>query len=242
MDLLNLSKGQRLDLTKGNPGLSLVKFSLGWDERVKTTGEADFDPDACAAVLHNSRAWQNPHDLLYYNSNKLVDGNGNFVDDGAGGYKWADEKRPYPFILDGALASSGDNRTGSGNINDKEIITIDLAKLPADLSHIALIVTIYDVEARKQNFGMMNNAFCRIEAPGITTFKPAKADLTEDYSAYTAVIMGYLYRKDSDWKYNAMMKGINAETKGADGKPLGSVNVATICPNLTSLLEVAVVA
>jgi tellurium resistance protein TerD len=226
MQPLLLTKGQRIDLTKGNQGLSVVNFALGWDERKKATPtEEDFDPDASAIVLHSSKAWENPSDLLYYNSNKDA------------GQQWVDKTKPYPFIMDGALRSSGDERTG-GKEGDDEVITVDLSKLNPDVSHVALIVTIYEVDARKQNFGMMNNAYCRIEAPGIDSFKPQKADLTEDYSAYTALIMGYLYRKDGDWKYNAAMKGINKDTLGADGKPLGSVDLGTIAVNLTAILDI----
>lgn len=241
--MVNLQKGARIDLTKGNPGLSVVTFALGWDERQKVAeNEADFDPDACSVALHGSRGFQSATDMLWYNSNKAVTPDGKYIDDGHGGWKWADETRPYPFIFDGALKSSGDNRDGAGTTTDKEVITIDLSKIPADVTHIAQIITIFEVETRKQNFGMMTNAYCRIEAPGIASFVPQKADLTEDASAYTGYVMGYLYRKDGEWKYNACMKGVNGATKGADGKPIGDINITTIAPNLTSILEIAVTA
>lgn len=230
MEPLNLIKGARIDLTKGGQGLPVVKFALGWDE-----GD-NFDPDASAIVLHTSKAFENPNDLLYFRSN--VKG---YVKDAAGATVpvWVDTTKPYPFIMNDALRSSGDNRTGAG-AGDDETITVELQKLPADVSHIALVVTIYDYEARKQNFGMMNNAYCRVEMPNDPNFKPQKADLTEDYSTSTALIFGYLYRKDGEWRYNSLMKGINNDTKGTDGKPIGTVDLATISGNLHTLLEVAV--
>ena len=44
---INLSKGQKVDLTKGNPGLKSIMVGLGWDVNAFDTG-ADFDLDAAA--------------------------------------------------------------------------------------------------------------------------------------------------------------------------------------------------
>lgn len=41
---INLSKGQKIDLTKSNPGLSKIKVGLGWDTN-KYDGGKDFDLD-----------------------------------------------------------------------------------------------------------------------------------------------------------------------------------------------------
>jgi len=225
MEPLVLQKGQRIDLTKNTPGVSEVKFALGWDEG------KNLDPDASMIVLHNSRPFQNPHDLLFYNSNVKEYGTD-------GKPVWVDATKPYPFIMDGVLRSSGDNRDGAGD-GDDETITVELTKLAADVSHLVPVITIYDHEARGQNFGQMNNCYCRVELPG-TTFTPQKADLTEDASTDTAFIPGYFYRKDGEWKYNSIQKGIDKNTKGVDGKPIGSVDLTTIATNLTAILEIAV--
>ena len=47
---INLSKGQKVDLTKGNPGLKNIMVGLGWDVNAFDTG-ADFDLDAAAFML-----------------------------------------------------------------------------------------------------------------------------------------------------------------------------------------------
>ena len=47
---INLSKGQKVDLTKGNPGLKKLMVGLGWDVNAFDTG-ADFDLDASAFML-----------------------------------------------------------------------------------------------------------------------------------------------------------------------------------------------
>ena len=47
---INLSKGQKVDLTKGNPGLTKIMVGLGWDVNSFDTGSA-FDLDAAAFLL-----------------------------------------------------------------------------------------------------------------------------------------------------------------------------------------------
>ena len=47
---LSLRKGQKVDLTKGNPGLSKLMVGLGWDTN-KYSGGYDFDLDATAFLL-----------------------------------------------------------------------------------------------------------------------------------------------------------------------------------------------
>ena len=47
---LNLQKGQKVDLTRGNPGLSKLLIGLGWDTN-KYSGGFDFDLDATVFLL-----------------------------------------------------------------------------------------------------------------------------------------------------------------------------------------------
>lgn len=47
---INLSKGQKVDLTKGNPGLKKIMVGLGWDVNAFDSG-ADFDLDAAAFMV-----------------------------------------------------------------------------------------------------------------------------------------------------------------------------------------------
>jgi tellurium resistance protein TerD len=258
MDTVNLNKGSRIqmNLTKGMPGMSSVKFALGWDEG---HGADDLDPDACMAVLHGSRPFASITDLLWYNSNKATNPDGSLIadttaeknDDGSYPYKWADTTRSYPFILNGALASSGDNRDGAGaSGSDKEVINIDFNTLPDDVTHLVPMITIYEATTRKQNFGNMPNTFARIDAPNVEGFVTQRSDLTEDATAFTAFIPGYFYKKDGLWKYHACMLGINANTVGADGKTLAEhepketnpVNAVNIAENLIEILGIQVTA
>ncbi|MEN2452687.1 TerD family protein, partial [Bacillus sp. JR_15] len=47
---ISLAKGQKIDLTKTNPGLTKVVVGLGWDVN-KYDGGQDFDLDASVFLL-----------------------------------------------------------------------------------------------------------------------------------------------------------------------------------------------
>ena len=50
---INLSKGQKVSLTKGNPGLKHIMVGLGWDVNEFDSGY-DYDLDASAFMLSES--------------------------------------------------------------------------------------------------------------------------------------------------------------------------------------------
>ena len=99
----------------------------------------------------------------------------------------------------------GDNLTGEGE-GDDEQIRVNLAAVPAEIEKIAFTVTIYEPEARKQNFGQVSNAFIRIVDEG-SGKELVRYDLGEDYSIETALIVGELYRYNGEWKFNAIGNG-----------------------------------
>lgn len=174
---VSLSKGQKVSLTKGNPGLSKVVVGLGWDVNQFDTG-GDFDLDAAAFMLTDSGRVSNQNDFIFY---------GNLE---------------HP---SGSVKHLGDNKTGAGE-GDDEQIRIDLSLVPASYTRIAFTVTIYDAEARRQNFGQVNNAFIRVynEANGEEL---VRYDLGEDFSIETAAVFGELYKNGNEWKFNAIGSG-----------------------------------
>ena len=99
----------------------------------------------------------------------------------------------------------GDNLTGAGE-GDDEQIKVDLSKVPGSVTRIAFTATIYEAEERRQNFGMVSNAFIRIfnEATGEELLR---YDLGEDFSIETAVVFGELYKNNGEWKFNAIGSG-----------------------------------
>ena len=107
--------------------------------------------------------------------------------------------------VSGAISHLGDNLTGAGD-GDDEQIKIDLSKVPAEITKIAFTVTIYEADARRQNFGQVSNAFVRIfdENSGEELLR---YDLGEDFSIETAVVFGELYKNGEEWKFNAIGSG-----------------------------------
>ena len=99
----------------------------------------------------------------------------------------------------------GDNLTGEGEGDDEQIM-IDLTKVPANIEKIAFTVTIYEADARRQNFGQVSNAFIRIvdQSNGQELIR---YDLGEDFSIETAVVVGELYKHNGEWKFNAIGSG-----------------------------------
>ena len=171
---VNLQKGQKVSLTKGNPGLSKVVIGLGWDVNQYDTGGA-FDLDAAAFLLGDNGKASMSKDFVFY---------GNLS---------------HPT---GCVQHMGDNLTGAGD-GDDEQVKVDLTKVPADITKIAFTVTIYEAEQRRQNFGQVNNAFIRVYNEE-TGEELVRYDLAEDFSIETAVVFGELYKNNNEWKFNAI--------------------------------------
>ena len=174
---INLSKGQKIDLTKTNPGLKNIMVGLGWDVNVFDSGSA-FDLDAAAFMAGANGKCPKDTDFIFYGNLKHSSG---------------------------AVEHMGDNLTGEGE-GDDEQIRIDLSKIPQNIEKIAFTVTIYDADNRRQNFGQVSNAFIRIVNLD-TNEELIHYDLGEDFSIETAVVVGELYKHNNEWKFNAIGSG-----------------------------------
>ena len=180
---ISLKKGQKVDLTKGNPSLSKILIGLGWDVN-KYDGGSAFDLDAEAFLLGINGKVTADSDFVFY-------GNLNHSS--------------------GSVTHMGDNRTGIGD-GDDEQLKVDLAKIPGNIDKVSFTVTIYDADERKQNFGQVSNAYIRIydEANGKELIH---YDLGEDFSVETAVVVGELYRQAGEWKFSAVGSGFKGGLK-----------------------------
>lgn len=174
---VSLQKGQKVSLTKGNPGLKKVVVGLGWDVNAFDTG-GDFDLDTAAFLLTDAGKVSSSDDFVFY---------GNLSH------------------KSGSVTHMGDNLTGAGD-GDDEQIKIDLSLVPPTVTRIAFTCTIYEAEKRHQNFGQVSNAFIRIynEENGEELLR---YDLGEDFSIETAVVFGEVYRNGEEWKFNAIGSG-----------------------------------
>jgi tellurium resistance protein TerD len=180
---ISLVKGQKVDLTKGNSGLTRITVGLGWDpaEVVKKgffgskKAKADIDCDASAILLSANDKLEKKENLVcFYNKTSAC----------------------------GSVVHSGDNRTGEGDGDDEQIM-VDLARVPANVEKILMVVNIYDCVARKQDFGMISSAYIRVINPA-NDQELVRFNLTDNYSGKTALIVGEIYRSNGEWKFNAI--------------------------------------
>ena len=190
---VSLAKGQKVDLTKGRPGLKNVLIGLGWDTNKYDGGHA-FDLDAAAFLLDANGKVTADADFVFYNNLKHTSG---------------------------SVEHLGDNLTGAGDGDDEEI-KIDLSKVPDAIQKIDFTVTIHEADARKQNFGQVENAFIRV-VNNDTNEELIRYDLGEDFSIETAVVVGEIYRHSGEWKFQAIGSGFQGGL-AALGKNFG-VNI-----------------
>ncbi|SDN58053.1 tellurium resistance protein TerD [Psychrobacillus sp. OK028] len=177
MSVINLSKGQKIDLTKTNPGLKNVLVGLGWDTNRYSGGE-DFDLDASAFIVDANGKAFNEKSFIFYNNLQSEEG---------------------------SVIHTGDNRTGDGDGDDEQLL-VKLPIVPNNVQKVVFTVTIHDADQRKQNFGQVSNAFIRIVNED-TNEEIVRYDLGEDFSIETALVVGEIYRHNNEWKFNAIGSG-----------------------------------
>lgn len=178
---VNLQKGQRVSLDNS---IKMALVGLGWDPN-RYDGGYDFDLDASAFLLGKNGKVLRDEDFVFY---------GNLD------------------ARNGAVKSMGDDTSGGNSEEgDDEQIYIDFSKIPAEIDKIAITVTIYDAVNRRQNFGQVSNAYIRV-AKIQNEFDTVGEevihfDLEEEFSIETALVVCEIYRKNGEWKFNAVASG-----------------------------------
>lgn len=173
---ISLQKGGNVNLSKTDPNLKQVLLGLGWDAR--SSDGMDFDLDASIFMVTESGRVRADSDFIFYGQLRSSCG---------------------------SIEHTGDNRTGEGD-GDDEALKINLDKVPASIVRLVVAVTIHDALARKQNFGMVRDAFVRL-LNSETNTEITRFDLSEDSSTETAMIFGEVYRYGSEWKFKAVGQG-----------------------------------
>ena len=83
--------------------------------------------------------------------------------------------------------------------------------MPPEVDKIAITVTIYDADKRRQNFGQVSNAYVRVARRSSESDTVGKEelryDLGEEFSIETALVVCEIYRNGNDWKFNAVGAG-----------------------------------
>ncbi len=180
---ISLQKGQKVNLTKENAGLSRIIVALGWDEAPRKKAgffskkPQPIDCDASAILLQNGRFCERA-DLVYFGNLRHKSG---------------------------AVTHMGDNLTGAGEGDDEQII-VELGQVPQQYNKIVIVVNIYQAYQRKQEFGMIQNAYIRL-VDARNNSEMCRYNLTDNYQGKTAMIFGEVYRNNGEWKFSAIGEG-----------------------------------
>ena len=176
-----------VNLSKGQrvsleKGTTMALVGLGWDVN-RYDGGNDFDLDSAAFMLGEDGKVRKDEDFIFYGNLESADG---------------------------SVRHTCDNLTGAGD-GDDEVIILNLNKVPADVKKIAITVTIYDAQARHQNFGQVSNAYVRVAKMAnendMTGVEELRFDLVEEFSIETAIVVCEIYKNGNDWKFNAVGAG-----------------------------------
>jgi stress response protein SCP2 len=184
---INLVKGQKIDLTKGNAGLSNVIVGLGWDPAAPARGffgvkkQANVDCDASALMLNENGKLVKKGNLICFHN----------------------KQSPCNSVI-----HSGDNLTGDGDGDDEQIM-VNLNAIPSDVHKVLVVVNIYDATNRKQDFGLIKSAYIRV-MNAVGNNELIRFNLSDNYNGYTALICGELYRQGGEWKFAAIGEGSHA--------------------------------
>ena len=127
-----LTKGQKVDLTKGNPSLSKIIVGLGWDTN-KYDGGADFDLDASAFMLDKNNKIVGDEWFIFYGQPQSPDGSVK--------YNVYDTDPSNP---------------------DDAAIEINLMSIDPGIERVAVAITLYEAFERSLNFGMVPMVYARI--------------------------------------------------------------------------------
>jgi len=171
-----------INLEKGQrQGIDAPKFTVGLGWDGNPAATGEaFDLDASIFLVGPTGKIPNDSHFVYYNNLKSPDG---------------------------AVVHAGDNLTGAGDGDDEQVL-IDLSKISPDVSEICFVVTIHHADTRRQNFGQVRNSYIRILDQANKEL--LKYELDEDFSIETAVEFGRIYKRNNEWKFEAVgigMKG-----------------------------------
>jgi tellurium resistance protein TerD len=197
--MINLIKGQRVEI---EAGLTRLRVEMGW--KVNPNAEPPYDLDASTFLLGSNGQIENEYDFVFYGSPNKVQ-----VQD--------EEGNPVmrPVSVDKSVLGSvddlgdDDDNTGEGN----EEIDVDLTKTSSRVNEILFTASIYwspsdandPVLAPRinYNFGQVRDAYIQIKN-AVNGEVICRYDLDEDFSTDKGVEFGRLYRRGSEWKFQAV--------------------------------------
>ena len=200
---INLVKGENrvLDMNKFHVG-------LGWDVN-EGASPYPFDLDVAAFMIGANKKILTDNYLVFYNSEMRVKPNN--LSKIVPASLWSnndllrEESRPVDPEIS-VIGSIDDEDGTTSEDGDDEIMDIDLSKVRPDVQEIIITVSIYNYQNRKQNFGQVERAYVRLYKPGNDAEgrEDYRYDLTEDFSACASVEFCRLYRRNGEWKVQAL--------------------------------------
>jgi tellurium resistance protein TerD len=189
--VLELEKGQKINLEKEAPFAKKIRIGLGWD--AQQYGGTAIDLDASAFLLATDGKVKQAKNFVYYHNKDSHCG---------------------------SVIHNGDNLTGgTGTRNDDESMTIDLEQVPAGVSKILFTVTIYKAIERRQNFSQIKNAYIRC-LDSDTARELARYEMSGANSSATCLVFGELVRAGTSWDFKALGI-LSQQDLGSFGRSLG---------------------
>lgn len=173
-----------LALHEHHPDLEHLRVGLVWD----VTGmDHALDLDLAALLLGADGKVRSAADFIFYNQPKSACGQVQHLGDA--------KAKNHP-----------------ANKLDKEMLLINLARIPDDVEKIAILVSIHKGNERKQNFGLVRSARVSLYNEGKNGALIARLDLTEEVALATGCVVGELQRRGEnkllhDWAYVAVGQG-----------------------------------
>jgi uncharacterized protein YjbI with pentapeptide repeats/stress response protein SCP2 len=175
---IELTKGERFNLSKETPDFSKIAIALGWQVSQKAQ---NCDIDASVFMLAADGRIPDEKYFVFYNNLTSPDG---------------------------AVRHSGDSATGQID-GDDETVYVDLIKINSAIQEIVFVVTIHEGQEKNQSFSQVTNAFIRLYNRE-TLSELVRYNLNQIFSQETALEFGRLYKKNGEWRFQAVGQGYNA--------------------------------
>ncbi len=197
--MINLQKGQSIDLTKGNKGLEEVTIGLKWGGVAKVKSDNSegkgilarlFDKFANQPVVTN-KSGDIDSSVVSLDANKNQVGRVYFASRRSAG-----------------IYHAGDDTTGNNKfgVEDNEEIYITLNQVPSSTQELYIVANIY---SGYSHFGEVGNSYMRLINTK-TKEELARYEL-DDFKGCGGVILGKLYRYKGEWKFKTLGDGVNSK-------------------------------
>jgi tellurium resistance protein TerD len=179
--MINLKKGEGINLSKAHPSTTKFVADLSWDPSPAATQRVEMEIVSFLLTQQGdgSRKCAAEGDFVFYNNLKDPTGSVTHNPD-----DW----------------QHGD-----------DTLLLDLAKLSQrnpDILEVSVIAEIYEGLERRQDFGHVNHATVKI-IDADSNVPLAQFRLTEEDAAYTAVQLGSFVSENGEWHFKAVGKGYN---------------------------------